>query len=106
VERIAKIVINGHFMVMKKKPSPTVGVAELKAKLSEYLREARRGRTVTVLDRETPVAQLVPIGSAELLTVRPPAGRHRSIGAVPMPAPIVLPVDAVALLLEDRESGR
>ncbi|MFN2317331.1 MAG: type II toxin-antitoxin system Phd/YefM family antitoxin [Gemmatimonadales bacterium] len=84
----------------------TVGVAELKAKLSEYLRGARRGRTVTVLDRETPVAQLVPMASTELLSVRPRAGRHRSLGQVPLPPPVRLPVDPVSLLLEDRESGR
>jgi prevent-host-death family protein len=93
-------------MVMKRKDPKTVGVAELKAKLSEYLREARRGRTVTVLDRETPVAQLVPMASNELLSVRPPAGRHNSVGQVPLPPPACLSVDPVALLLEDRESGR
>lgn len=93
-------------MVMKQNDPRTVGVAELKAKLSEYLREARRGRTVTVLDRETPVAQLVPMASTELLSVRPPAGRHRSVGSVPLPPPMRLSVDPVSLLLEDRESGR
>ncbi len=83
-----------------------MGVAELKAKLSEYLREARRGRTVTVLDRETPVAQLVPIASTEILSVRPAAGLHKSLAQVPLPPPACLSVDPVALLLEDRESGR
>ena len=33
-----------------------VGVAALKARLSEYLREVRRGRTVIVVDRDTPIA--------------------------------------------------
>jgi prevent-host-death family protein len=36
-------------------------IAELKARLSEYLRAVRRGETIGVLDRETPVAQIVPI---------------------------------------------
>src|SRR5262245_22598611 len=38
-----------------------VRIAELKAKLSEYLRDVRRGETIAVLDRETPVAQIVPV---------------------------------------------
>ena len=33
-----------------------VRIAELKARLSEYLRAVRRGETIAVLDRETPVA--------------------------------------------------
>ena len=35
----------------------SVGIAELKARLSEHLKSVRRGRTLTVLDRETPVAR-------------------------------------------------
>ena len=61
---------------------------------------------MTVLDRDTPVAQLVPMASTALLSVRPPAGEHASIAEVPLPRPAELSVDAVALLLEDRESGR
>lgn len=37
-----------------------VKVAELKAKLSAYLSEVRRGETVIVYDRATPIARLVP----------------------------------------------
>jgi prevent-host-death family protein len=37
-----------------------VKVAELKAKLSSYLAEVRRGQTVIVYDRNTPIARLVP----------------------------------------------
>jgi prevent-host-death family protein len=45
---------------MKKSGERTVKVAELKARLSEYLRNARQGRSATVCDRETPIARLVP----------------------------------------------
>ena len=93
-------------MVMTKKPGRTVGVADLKARLSEYLREARRGRTVTVLDRGTPVAELVPAAATDPLAVRPSAGRYASIADVPIPESTGQSFDAVALLLEDRESGR
>lgn len=40
-----------------------VKVSELKAKLSAYLSEVRRGETVVVYDRSTPVARLVPFDS-------------------------------------------
>ncbi len=35
-------------------------VSDLKAKLSAYLSEVRRGGTVIVYDRNTPIARLVP----------------------------------------------
>jgi len=38
----------------------TAKVSELKAKLSAYLSEVRGGGTVIVLDRNTPIARLVP----------------------------------------------
>lgn len=38
----------------------TVGVAELKAKLSEYLSRARAGEEVVVTDRGRPVARIGP----------------------------------------------
>jgi antitoxin (DNA-binding transcriptional repressor) of toxin-antitoxin stability system len=34
-----------------------VRIAELKSRLSEYLRAVRRGETIAVLDRETPEPQ-------------------------------------------------
>jgi prevent-host-death family protein len=36
-------------------------MAELKANLRSFLRRVRRGESVTVCDRDTPVARLVPI---------------------------------------------
>ena len=80
----------------------TVRIAELKARLSEYLRDVRRGQTITVLDRETPVARLVPYDDRPTLVVRRPVPGAPPIGEVPLPPPLDLPVDAVALLLEDR----
>jgi len=37
-----------------------VGIAELKGKLSEYLRAVRHGGEVVITDRATPIARLVP----------------------------------------------
>ncbi|MGH7695557.1 MAG: type II toxin-antitoxin system Phd/YefM family antitoxin, partial [Gemmatimonadaceae bacterium] len=39
----------------------TVRIADLKARLSEHLRYVRRGNVLTILDRDTPVAKVVPI---------------------------------------------
>ncbi len=36
----------------------TVGVKELKARLSEYLRAVKRGDVVVVTERDTPIAEL------------------------------------------------
>jgi prevent-host-death family protein len=38
-----------------------VGIAELKAHLSEYVRAAQKGKEVIIKDRETEVARIVPI---------------------------------------------
>ncbi len=85
----------------------TVGIAELKARLSEYLRRVRRGHVVTVMDRETPIAQIVPhtLDSSRLV-VRRPLPSAPPIHRVALPPPLNVDVDAVALLLEERQGGR
>jgi len=89
---------------MKRPPEKTVKVAELKAHLSEYLRAARRGRPVTVCDRDTPIARLVPYPPAPepLATRRPLRGLHD----VALPPPLGRPIDSLAALLEERQSSR
>ena len=83
-----------------------VRIAELKAKLSEYLRDVRRGETIAVLDRETPVAQIVPARASTGLRVRKPAPDAPPLNRVPLPGPAKLPIDVVALLLEERQRQR
>jgi prevent-host-death family protein len=82
-----------------------VRIAELKARLSEYLRRVRRGHTITVLDRETPVARVVPYAEHEQLTVREPLGRRR-LHEIPLPPPLELEIDIVELLREERQVER
>lgn len=41
----------------------SAGIAELKAKLSEYLSRVKAGEEVLVTDRGRPVARLVPVGA-------------------------------------------
>jgi len=89
---------------MKERPEKTVKVAELKARLSEYLRAARRGHPVTVCERDTPVARLVPyVRSGDPMTVRQPI---RELHEVILPPPLGRRVDSLAALLEERQSSR
>jgi prevent-host-death family protein len=85
----------------------TVGIAELKARLSEYLRVVRRGQEITVLDRETPIARIVPYTDAGApLSVRRPASGARALQAIKLPPPLKIRTDVVALLLEERQGER
>jgi prevent-host-death family protein len=42
----------------------TVGVRELKARLSEYLRQVKQGRTLIITEHGKPVGRLVPAGQS------------------------------------------
>jgi prevent-host-death family protein len=93
--------IYDYHIVMKR-----VRIADLKARLSEHLRSVRGGEVITVLDRETPIARIVPHREAEpTLTVRSrrPGATLQSLR---LPPPLKTNVDAVDLLLEDRRGGR
>jgi prevent-host-death family protein len=87
----------------------TVGVRELKAQLSHYLRRVRAGATVVITDRGQPVGRLAPLGTTaearqhELIEVGMAAWSGRRLPPANS-APRVRGDQAVAdLLLEDRE---
>jgi len=99
------MVIHDYHMVMTKQKA--VGVAELKARLSEYLRAVRRGGDVVIHDRSEPIARLVPYAAADArLVVREPTRKYATLGKIPLPRPVKLDLDAVLVLLEERKSGR
>lgn len=75
-----------------------VKIADLKARLSEHLRTVRNGATLTVLDRETPIARIVPY-AAQPLEVRKAKRRLRDLK---LPSKPVKRTDSVAILVEDR----
>jgi prevent-host-death family protein len=93
--------IGDYSMVMKR-----VGVAELKARLSEYLRLVRRGEALTVLDRDTPVAQVVPYDTPQPLQIHLPARGAQRLRDVPLPPPLHLDADVLELLEQERRSER
>ena len=75
-----------------------VRIADLKARLSEHLRSVRNGGTLTVLDRNTPVARIVPY-AAQPLEIRKAKRRLRDLKLPPRPS---RRTDSVSLLVEDR----
>ncbi len=100
--RLVKMTRCDYIIVMTR-----VKIAELKAKLSEYLRQVRRGHPVVVLDRNQPIARLVPFDAdGETLVVREPMGRYSSLQKVPLPDALNLDLDIVDLLLEERQVER
>lgn len=96
--------IHDYLVTMSKKSEKTVMVAELKAQLSAYLRAARRGQAVTVCDRDTPVARLIPYDTATAPIPSRPASRPW--GSTPLPPPLNRPIDSLAALLDERQSSR
>jgi prevent-host-death family protein len=59
-----------------------VGIAELKAHLSEYVRVARAGAEIIIKDRMTEVARLVPGKSASIRTI-PARGSLNQLDRLP-----------------------
>lgn len=78
-----------------------VGIADLKAHLSQHLRTVRGGRTITVVDRDTPVAQIVPYDVAPTLEVR---RATRKPSELQLPPPLAKVTDSLTVLLQDRAS--
>jgi prevent-host-death family protein len=85
----------------------TVTVAELKARLSHYLREVRAGASFTVVSRDIPVATLGPHEledeDVDDLVVIEPTEDPGLFGHVDLP-PLGREVDVVALIREDRDA--
>ncbi len=78
-----------------------VGIADLKAHLSQHLRKVRSGRTLTVVDRDTPVAQIVPCDPESALAVRKATRTPRGLRLPPPPSK---PTQSLLELLRDRVS--
>jgi prevent-host-death family protein len=81
-----------------------VTVAQLKSKLSHYLREVRAGHSFTVVSRDIPVATLGPHDPNELddLVVIEPSEDPAMWGQTDLPR-LGREIDVVALIREDRD---
>jgi prevent-host-death family protein len=92
-------------------------ISELRDKLSEYLARVRKGETVIVYDRDTPIARIDPIPPAPddipewvLEAYRrgiatPPKIQDGKQLPMPPPKP-KKPLNLLEALLEERRSGR
>ena len=80
-------------------------VSELKTHLSSYLAEVRRGHSVIVCDRATPIARLIPYesdeaGGFEVVPASLPVSELKNVrGLRPKRS-----IDVVRLLREDRDA--
>lgn len=84
-----------------------VRIADLKSRLSAHLRKVRAGRTITVLDRDTPIARIVPYeGNGDPLNVRLPLPGAPALQQVALPPRLRLRGDVVKLLREERQAER
>jgi prevent-host-death family protein len=104
----------------------SASVAELKARLSEYLAAVRRGEDVVVTDRGRPVARLTPLATDDdarlqalvrAAAVRPPRRRpdparsgaaHAAHAAHAIRSPAVADPEGLLMraLLDERSEGR
>jgi prevent-host-death family protein len=83
-----------------------VRIAELKSKLSEFLRAVQGGESITVLDRNTSIAQIVPIVERPGIRIRKPSADSRAPNKVSLPAAANLELDVLEVLLEERQAHR
>ncbi len=91
----------GYHVVMK-----TVGIADLKSRLSHHLRCVRAGEPVTVMDRRQPIATIVPYEEFAPLVVRRPEPDAPTLQEVELPPPIELRVSVLEALREERQVDR
>jgi len=99
---LAKMTTYGYNVVMI-----DVRIAELKSRLSEYLRKVRAGKTITVLDRDTPIARIVPYEAhGASLKIRPPQPGTPKLQHIALPPAVHVRRDIVKLLLEERQGER
>jgi len=81
-----------------------VGIAELKAHLSEYVRAAQKGKEIIIRDRKAPIAKLIPVAPAHPTLRVIPATRsmaevERMLDA--RPAGPLIPLAAFERILEE-----
>jgi prevent-host-death family protein len=86
-----------------------IGIAELKAHLSEYVRAAQKGGEIIIKDRQTPVAKLVPIERPQMIgeirrATRSVAEVQRMLNTAPIDAP--MPPETFQRILDEERADR
>lgn len=76
-----------------------INISTLKAHLSESLKKVREGSRILVIDRNTPVAEIIPFNNQKKLEIREPVKQFR------MPvSDINIETDPVEYLKQDRNT--
>ncbi len=89
----------------QKNSDQTVKIANLKAKLAHYLRLVKAGEEITVIDRNLPIAKIIPLQSSSSLETIPAEGSFSELKSMKIPPAEKKPkIDTLALLLEERGS--
>jgi antitoxin (DNA-binding transcriptional repressor) of toxin-antitoxin stability system len=76
-----------------------VRITELKAQLTKILRAVQSGESFAVLDRNTLIAQIVPLRERPGIRIRKPASGSPTPNKVPLPKLMRLESDILDLLL-------
>ena len=95
----------------------SAGVAELKARLSGYLRHVKGGHEVLITKRGLPVAKIIPLDASELRgerRLRLAKAGLLQLARKPLPRSVLSPprgdpsigTEVLSHLLEQREDGR
>ena len=77
----------------------TINISSLKAHLSESLKTVRSGHRLTVVDRDIPIAEIIPYNKRQSLVIIAPVKKFS------LPVSLLhVEKDPVDMLLEDRSS--
>jgi antitoxin (DNA-binding transcriptional repressor) of toxin-antitoxin stability system len=76
-----------------------VRIADLKSRLSEYLRAVLRGDRIRVVDGHAPVVPILAVQQESVLHVHKPTPGTPAPNRIPRPNPLDLNIDIVQLLL-------
>jgi prevent-host-death family protein len=109
---MTKLVMSGYNSFMR-----TAKISELKAKLSAHIEYVKRGEEVLILDRNTPVARLVPAEPIEEEDTRmrrliakgvilPPRDPNNRAKFVPSPAGPCIQQEAMDRIWEEERGDR
>jgi prevent-host-death family protein len=79
-----------------------VKISDFKAHLSEYIRQARNGVELEILDRTTPVARLVPVIKETRAEIIPAKKPSKNLGLIKPPEGIEFDGDVMEILMEER----
>lgn len=80
----------------------SVKTSELKAKLAKYLKMARQGETIEVLDRGQPIAVIRGVENKDSLATIPPLCDPAGLAKLKSKIDRTPKTDIVSLLLDDR----